>query len=103
MKRFGCIKHTTMKHSTPAMKLLTYTAAAALLGIGLFTLSITLGRDSTGSYAALAGMLFLVGVVRDYSPRRPVWEPSRRKGMISFPSRSQVIRHRRSTAGSLAA
>jgi len=85
------------------MKLLTYTVAAALLGIGLFTLSLSLGLESTASYAALAGVLFLAGVVRDYSPRRRHWEPSRRTGMTCFPSRAQVIRHRRTTAGSLAA
>jgi hypothetical protein len=85
------------------MKLLTYTVAAALLGVGLFTLSLSLGFESTASYAALAGVLFLAGVVRDYSPRRRNWEPSRRVGLAHFPSRAQVIRHRRASVGSLAA
>lgn len=85
------------------MKLLNYTVAAALLGVGLFTLSLSLGLESTASYAALAGVLFLAGVVRDYSPRRRHWEPSRRMGLARFPSRAQVIRHRRTPAGSLAA
>ncbi len=84
------------------MKLLTYTAAAALLGLGAFTLSLTLGLDSTATYAALAGTLFVKGVVRDYSPRRPGWEPSRRLGLARFPSRAQVVRRRRA-ASSLAA
>ncbi len=84
------------------MKLLTYTAAAALLGLGIFTLSLALGLDSTATYAALAGTLFVKGVVRDYAPRRPRWEPSRRLGLARFPSRAQVIRRRR-VAGSIAA
>lgn len=84
------------------MKLLTYTAAAALLGLAVFTLSLALGLDSTAAYAVLAATLFIKGVVRDYSPRRPHWEPSRRLGLARFPSRAQVIRPRR-TASSLAA
>lgn len=84
------------------MKLLTYTAAAALLGLGIFTLSLALGLDSTATYAALAGTLFVKGVVRDYAPRRPRWEPSRRLGLARFPSRAQVIRRRR-VADSIAA
>jgi hypothetical protein len=91
-----------MNRTTPAMKLLTYTAAAALLGLGVFTLSLALGLDSTATYAALAGTLFVKGVVRDYSPRRPNWEPSRRLGLARFPSRAHVIRNRRA-ATSLAA
>ena len=85
------------------MKLLNYTVAAALLGVGLFSLSLSLGLEVAASYAALAGLLFLAGVVRDYSPRRRHWEPSRRMGLGRFPTRAQVIRHRRSPAGSLAA
>ncbi len=85
------------------MKLLTCTVAAALLSVGFFTLSLSLGLETTASYAALAGLLFLAGVVRDYLPRRRHWEPSRRMGFARFPSRAQVIRRHRTSAGSLAA
>jgi hypothetical protein len=52
------------------MKLISLLSAAALLGLGVFALDLSLN-----AYVAAASILVVLGVVRDYSPRRPRWEP----------------------------
>lgn len=74
------------------MTLIRYLAGAALLGLGAFTLGSALDYGSSESFALTAGSLMLVGAVRDYSPRRPRWEPVRRTAGTRFPSRAHVIR-----------
>jgi hypothetical protein len=86
-----------MNHSVSAMKLINYTIAAALLGLVIFILSISLGFESIGAYAALIGTLFFASAINDYAPRRPRWEPSRRTACAHFPTRAHVIRHRAAT------
>ena len=67
------------------MKLISLLSAAALLGLGVFALDLSLSAPVLGSYAAAASILVLLGVVRDYSPRRSSWEPGRAR-VTRFPS-----------------
>lgn len=57
------------------MKLISYLSAAAVLGLGVSALALSLNAPTLGIYAAAASVLVVLGVVRDYSPRRSVWEP----------------------------
>ena len=57
------------------MKLISLLSAAALLGLGVFALDLSLSAFVLGSYAATASIFVVLGVVRDYSPRRSCWEP----------------------------
>jgi hypothetical protein len=52
------------------MKLISYLSAAAVLGLGVSALDL-----SFNAYVAAASILVVLGVVRDYSPRRARWEP----------------------------
>lgn len=58
-----------------AMKLITFLAATALAMLGTFTLALSDGRHALGLYAVGTALLLVLGAVRDYSPRRPLWEP----------------------------
>jgi hypothetical protein len=90
--------HTTAS----AMKILTYTTAAALMGLGLFAVSLTLGHESTGAFAVMVATMLVLGFVRDYSPRQSRWEPAHNAGAAHFPSRAHVI-HRRAIRTRIAA
>ena len=52
------------------MKLISFLAAAAVLGLGVSALDL-----SFNAYVAAASILVVLGVVRDYSPRHARWEP----------------------------
>ncbi len=66
------------------MKLISLLSAAALLGLAVSVLDLSLNAH-LGLYAATASVLFLIGVVRDYAPRRPYWQP-RPDNAAPFPS-----------------
>jgi len=74
-----------MFNAASAMKLISYLSAAALLGLGASVLDLTASPVSLGLFAATASLLFLLGVVRDYAPRRPYWQP-RRSELAQFPT-----------------
>lgn len=57
---------------------------AALAGLAAVLLSLSIDLPSLGLFSATAALLFLIGVVRDYSPRRPYWQP--RAALVRFPS-----------------
>jgi hypothetical protein len=58
------------------MKLIAFLSATALAGLGTFAIAFSLGRPATGGLYALAVIpLLLLGAVRDYAPRRPMWQP----------------------------
>ena len=71
------------------MKLLSFLSATALLGLGVSLLDLTLNAH-LGLYAATASVLILVGVVRDYAPRRAYWQP-RRAPLLHFPAASNRL------------
>ena len=76
------------------MKLHTYTSAAALLGLGLFTVSLALGFEPTGSFATWVAILLMLGFAHDYAPRKSRWEPGRRLATMPFPNRTQAMSRR---------
>lgn len=67
------------------MKLISFLSAAAVLALGVSLLAASLNAEATGSYAAAASLLIVLGAVRDYSPRRSYWEPGRSRA-VRFPS-----------------
>jgi hypothetical protein len=67
------------------MKLISFLAAAALFGIGVSLFDLSISSQSLGLFAATASVLFLLGVARDYAPRRPYWQPA--ANVIRFPRR----------------
>ncbi|MCX6945408.1 MAG: hypothetical protein WCL24_03660 [Verrucomicrobiota bacterium] len=67
------------------MKLSSLLSTAALLALALSVLDLSLNAESLGLFAALASTLFLLGVVRDYAPRRPYWQP-RHPALVPFPA-----------------
>ncbi len=69
LRRSGVIG-TIAINSLPAMKLISLLSAAALLGLGVFALDLSLS-----AYVTATSLLVVLGVVRDYSPRRARWEP----------------------------
>jgi hypothetical protein len=71
-----------------AMKLAKLFAIAALIGIGIFTTAVLFGTHATDSFAIATISLVLVIFVRDYSPRRPRWEP--RNHTLHFPAQSHA-------------
>ncbi len=66
------------------MKIISFLSAAASLGLAVSLLALSLGTPPGGCYAATASLLVLLVAVRDYSPRRSVWEP--RPAIARFPS-----------------
>jgi hypothetical protein len=68
------------------MKLISLLAAAALLGLGVSVLDFTFSAASLGLFGLTASVLFLLGVARDYSPRRPYWQPTP-SPLLYFPTR----------------
>lgn len=74
------------------MKFINYAIAAALLGLVVFTVSVSLSLDSLASFATFAGILFIASVVSDYLPRQARWEPNRHTACAHFPTRAHVIR-----------
>ena len=58
------------------MKLISFLSAAALIGLGVSALDLSLSAPVLGTYAAVASILVILGVVRDYSPRRSYCEPA---------------------------
>jgi len=70
--------------STSVMKLISLLSVAALLGLGASILDLSVSAQSLGLYAATASVLFLLGVVRDYAPRRPYWHPQQ-DAPVPFP------------------
>lgn len=66
------------------MKLISFLSAAALLGLGAVILDLSVSSQSLGLYAVTASVLFLLGVVRDYAPRRRYWQP-RDGTLVPFP------------------
>ncbi|MDB6168128.1 MAG: hypothetical protein JWM88_992 [Verrucomicrobia bacterium] len=68
------------------MKLITLLSAAALVGLGVSILDLSLSVQSLGLFLATASVLFLLGVVRDYAPRRPYWQPAAEPA-VHFPRR----------------
>jgi hypothetical protein len=72
-------------NASSAMKLISLLSAAALLGLGVFALDLSLSSHVLGSYAAAASILVVLGAVRDYAPRRSAWEPGR-GNVTRFPS-----------------
>jgi hypothetical protein len=67
------------------MKLISFLSAAAVLGLGVFALDLSLSAYVLSSYAVATSILVVLGVVRDYSPRRSYWEPGR-SNVTRFPS-----------------
>ncbi|MDB6094671.1 MAG: hypothetical protein JWM32_2233 [Verrucomicrobia bacterium] len=67
------------------MKLISLLSATALLGLGVSFLDFSANAQSLAVFGATASVLFLMGVVRDYAPRRPYWQP-RAAAMVRFPS-----------------
>jgi hypothetical protein len=72
------------------MKFLSFLSAAALVGLGVSILDLTFSAESLGVFAATASILFLLGVVRDYAPRRPYWQPASAT-VIHFPRRPAQV------------
>ena len=68
------------------MKLITILAAAALLGLGVSLLDLSVSSQSLALFGATASVLFLLGVARDYAPRRPYWQPAS-GNVLRFPRR----------------
>lgn len=66
------------------MKLIASYTIPALAGLGLFALAAVLGQYTAIVFAAGIVTILIAGVVHDYSPRRPRWEPSHR-GFVRFP------------------
>jgi membrane-bound ClpP family serine protease len=67
------------------MKLISTLSAAALIGLGAFLLVLNANAQSMGLFSLTASVLFLLGVVRDYSPRRPYWQLSP-VAVVRFPA-----------------
>jgi len=82
-------QHVTIQNIT-TMKLITILSCAALTGIGVFALAVLFGSHAIGSFSLAMMPLFLIGVVRDYTPRQPRWEMHRRTSPFpaTQPSRS---------------
>ena len=59
------------------MKIIPTLATLALIGFGFLATSLSTGRAALGLFAATASALIILGVVRDYAPRRPLWQPGR--------------------------
>jgi hypothetical protein len=76
--------HHFLFPTAPAMKLISFLSAAALVGLAASVLDLSF-HANLGLYAATASVLFLIGVVRDYAPRRPYWQP-RRAAVMHFPT-----------------
>ncbi len=85
-----------MNKSTSALKLISCLAGISLAGLGIFALDLTFGHESLTAFAVTASALLLLGVIRDYSPRRARWEPARRTPATRFPTRHHVVRRRAS-------
>ncbi len=66
------------------MKFISFLSATALIGLAASVLDLSF-HAHLGLYAATASVLFLIGVVRDYAPRRPYWQP-RRISAVQFPT-----------------
>lgn len=66
--------------------------SAALLGLASALCYVSLNAASLGLFAAAASSLILLGVARDYAPRRAYWEP--RATVVRFPSKpaSSLVR-----------
>jgi hypothetical protein len=68
------------------MKLISILSATALLGLGVSLLDLSLNAH-LGLYAATASVMILLGVARDYAPRRAYWQP-RPASLLHFPASS---------------
>lgn len=66
------------------MKLISFLSATALLGLGVSLLDLSRNAP-LGLYAATASVMILLGVVRDYTPRRAYWQP-RGATLFQFPT-----------------
>ena len=66
------------------MKLITFISLAALTGIGVFAIAVLYGTHVMGAFSFAMMPLFLIGVVRDYSPRQSRWEM--RNAVTPFPT-----------------
>jgi len=80
-RSYGVRIHTVSTASV--MKLISFLSAAALAGLAASVLDLSF-QAHLGLYAATASLLFLLGVVRDYAPRRPYWQP-RGSAVLHFP------------------
>jgi len=72
------------------MKLISLLSVAALVGLGVSVLDFTFVAPPLGLYAVTACILFLLGVVRDYAPRRPYWQP-RPSPLVRFPAQAERL------------
>lgn len=61
-----------------AMKLITFFAACAITSLVTFLCSLPADQHTLSLFSGAAIALILLGVVRDYAPRRPLWQPGRR-------------------------
>ncbi len=57
------------------MKLICLLSAASLLGLANCALALSTDRPVAPLFALATAVLMLLVVVRDYAPRRPLWQP----------------------------
>ncbi len=57
------------------MKLISLLSAASLLGLANCALALSTDRPVAPLFALATAVLMLLVVVRDYAPRRPLWQP----------------------------
>lgn len=76
------------------MKLISILTAAAVLGLGVSLLALSSNAEALGFYAAAASVLIVLGAIRDYTPRRPCWQP-RSTAVVHFPPERAALTENR--------
>jgi hypothetical protein len=75
------------------MKLISFLAASATVGLALSALDLSFSAPALGTYATAASLLVVLGAVRDYRPRRAYWEPASAR-TTRFPGAAAPEGHR---------